>query len=395
MRATGPGSPTTGAASVIVLGVEPRVMGQIRETLGAEAVLPAGSTAFDEALATIAKIRPDAVITGFDKDSDEAIRIAGQITAEFPRIQLIALASKADPDRIRAAMRAGYREFVVLPDDADLLRQAVHEANFREDPEEDHGDVIALWGSKGGVGTTVIAVNLAAELAPVNRVCVVDLDFAMGDAAVMLDLQPQQSIMDVFRNVHRLDERMLAGHVAVHPSKVHILAQPTDLDQREEVRGDLVMKVLTAVARSYQYCLVDCGHGLDEASLTAATVADRILLIATPDVPAIKNTWRRLRLIERLGIEKSRVHLVLNRYDRKTAAVPISDIETNLSRKVDCVISEDRTVLRAVNEGKLLRDIDRKCPAVKDLETLTGIVTGGEVVAERKSSGPLSWLFKS
>lgn len=395
MRSPGSNTPSAGAASVIVVGVEPKTMGQIRETLGAEAVLPATAATFDEALGTIGKVRPDAVIVGFDKDFDEAIRIASQISAEYPRVQLVAMASKADPDRIRAAMRAGYREYVVLPDDADLLRQAVHEATFREDPEEDHGDVVTLWGSKGGVGTTFLAVNLAAELSPVHRVCVVDLDFAMGDAAVLLDLQPQQSVFDLFRNIHRLDERMLAGHVVVHSSKIHILAQPTDLDQREEVRGDLVMKVLTAVARSYQYCIVDVGSGLDEASLTAATVSDRIVLLATPDVPAIKDTWRRLRLLERLGIEKDRIHLVLNRYDKRTAALPVADIENNLSRKVDCVIQDDPRVLRAVNEGKLLRDVDRKAPATKDLEALLGLVTDGEVVVEKKPSGPLGWLFKS
>lgn len=394
MRSPGSTPPSAGAASVIVVGVDNRAMGQIRETLGAEAVVPQTSTAFEDALAAIAKARPDAVIVGFDRDYDEALRVAQQIGTEFPKTQLVALASKADPDRIRAAMRAGYREYVVLPDDADLLRQAVHEATFRDDPDEEHGDVIAIWGSKGGVGSTFLALNLGAELSPVHRVCVVDLDFAMGDAAVMLDLQPAQSIIDLFRNVHRLDERMLAGHVSVHGSKLHILAQPTDLDQREEVRGDLVMKVLTAVARSYQYCLVDLGSGLDEGSLTAATVADRILLIATPDVPAIKNTWRRLRLLERLGIEKTRVHLVLNRYDRKTAPIPLQDIETNLARKVDAVISDDRAALRAVNEGKILRDVDRKSAVARDVEALLGLVTDGEVVVEKKTSGPLGWLFK-
>ena len=192
MRSSGPNSPAVGAANVIVLGVDARTMGTIRETLGTEAVLPAAPTSFEDAMAVIAKTRPDVVIGGFDRDFDEAIRITSQIGTKFPRIQLITLASKTNPNKIRAAMRAGYREFVVLPDDADLLRQAVHEANFRGDPDSENGDVVALWGSKGGVGTTFLAVNLAAELAPVNRVCVVDLQFAMGDAAVMLDLQPQQ-----------------------------------------------------------------------------------------------------------------------------------------------------------------------------------------------------------
>lgn len=393
MRA--PGSPnSTSAASVIVVGVDSRTMGQIRETLGAEAVVPATPTSFEEALATIDKVRPDAVIVGFDKDFDEALRVAQQISVQYARTQMVALAQRADPDRIRAAMRAGYREYVVLPEDADLLRQAIHEATFRDGPDEDNGEVIALWGSKGGVGTTFLAVNLGSELSPVQRTCVVDLDFSMGDVAAMLDMQPTQTMLDVLRNVHRLDERMLAGSVAVHASKLHVLAQPTDLEQREEVRGDMVMKVLTAVARSYQYVLVDCGSRLDEATLTAVTVADRILLIATPDVPAIRNTWRRLQLIERLGIERDRVHLVLNRVDRKTPEIPFSEIETNLNRKVDASVSEDRAVVRSVNHGKLLRDVDRKTPVAKELEAMIGLVTDGEVAQPSKADGFMSRLFK-
>lgn len=390
-----PGSSSSlSAATVVVVGVDGRAMGQIRETLGTEAVVPAAATAYDDALAAIAKQRPDAVIVGFDQDFDEALRVGQQVQVEFPRTQMVALSSRTDPDRIRAAMRAGYREYVVLPGDADLLRQAVHEATFREGPDEDNGEVISIWGSKGGVGTTFLAINLAAELSPVQRVVVVDLDFSMGDAASLLDMQPGNTILDVFRNVHRLDERMLAGHVAVHSSKIHMLAQPTDLEQREEVRGDMVMKVLTACARSYQYVIIDLGSQLEEASLTAATVSDRIILVATPDVPAIKNTWRRLQLLEKLGIEKDRVHLVLNRVVRKAMPIPVAEIERNLNRRVDAIIAEDPMILRAVNEGKLLRDVDRRCPAAKDIEAMIGLVTDGEILQEKKSDGLIGRLFK-
>jgi pilus assembly protein CpaE len=383
---------TNNSATVMVIGVDARSMGQMRETLGAEVALPAQSTKYEDALAAIRKHRPDVVITGFDMDFEEAIRIAPQITAESGRIHMVALSARTDPDKIRAAMRAGYREFVVLPDDAELLRQAVHEAIYREGGDEDHGEVVTLWGSKGGAGSTFLALNLAAELSPVHRVCVVDLDFSMGDVAAFLDIVPSQSISDVLRNLNRLDERMLAGSVIVHPSKVHALAQPTDLEQREEIKGDTVMRVLTTVARSYQYCVVDCGSRLDEAALTAATVADRILLIATPDVPGIKNTWRRLQLLERLGIEKTRVHVVVNRWDKRDAPFTLADVAQNIGRKVDATVAYDKAAIRSVNEGKLLRDVDKRSQAARDVEALVGLVTDGEIAVEKTSSG--GWLPK-
>ncbi len=382
------------AANVVVIGVDARAMGQIREALGTEVVLPATITRFDEAVAEVRRFRPEVVIVGFDEDFEEAIRTAPQILAEAGRVPLVALAGKADPDRIRAAMRAGYREFVVLPNDAELLRQAVYEAMYQDSDDADTGEVITLWGSKGGAGVTFLAVNLAAELSPVHRVCVVDLDFSMGDVAAFLDLQPTRTISDLLRNVHRLDERMLTGHVAVHPSKVHVLAQPTDLDQREEVKGEVVTKVLSAVARSYQYCLVDCGSRLDEAALTAASAADRLFLVVAPDVPGVKNTWRRLALLDGLGIEKDRIHLILSRWDKKTAPFTLADIESNLGRKIDATVAFDRSAARAVNDGKLLRDIDRKCQAARDVDALVGLVTGGEIAPEQPVSGPLSWLSR-
>ncbi len=392
MRPVNPTSPSN-AATVIVVGVDARAMGQVRETLGTEAVLPTTPIQYEDAVAAVRKQRPDVVITGFDSDFEEAVRLAPAILQESSRTHLVALSSGADPDRIRAAMRAGYREFVVLPADAELLRQAVHDATFADDGEDESGKVVALWGSKGGVGTTFLTINLAGELSPVHRVCAVDLDFAMGDVAAFLDLAIPQSIADVFRNINRLDERMLSGSIAVHASKVHVLGQPVDLEQREEPRGDLVMRVLTATSRAYQYVLADCGSSLDEASVTAATVADQIVLVTTPDIPSVKNTWRRLQFVEKLGLERDRIRLVVSRWDRRAMGLTLDDIQQNLGRKVDATIAEEKLVMRAVNEGRLLRDVDRRCQGARDVEALVGLVTGEEIVPEASSSSFMSRLF--
>lgn len=382
-------------ANVLVIGTDARTMGQIRETLGTEAALSATATPFDEAMVVARKNRPDVVIAAFDAEIEEAIRIAQQIKAELPRAALVAIAQKTDPDRIRAAMRAGYSEYVVLPDDRELLRQAVHDSVFSDGPDDDAGEVVTVWGAKGGVGSTFVSVNLAAELSPVQRVCVLDMDFSMGDVAAMLDLDPQTTMSDVFKNLARLDERMLNGQMTIHPSKIHVLAQPKTLDHRDEPNSDSVMKLLTTVAKSYQYVVLDCGSRVDEAAVTAATVADRVLLISTPDVLSVKNAWRRLQLLERLGVDKKRISLVLNRVDRKNALLTTRDIEQNLGRKIDAMLSEDRVAARAVNDGKLVRDFDRRSQIARDFEAFTGLITDGEVTPEKKPSASIfASIFK-
>lgn len=387
---------TTGAASVIVVGVDQKGMGLIRECLGTEAVLPTHATEYADAIQVVRKTRPNVVVMGVDLDPHGAVRLGGDLQRESPGLHMVAISSEADPERIRAAMRAGYREFVVLPEDAVLLRQAVHDAAYGSDDSEAAGEVVAVVGSKGGCGVTLLTVNLAAELSFVHRVCVVDLDFSMGDAAAFLDLQPQSSIHDLLRSLDRLDERMLAGSVVVHPSKVHLLPQPTELIEFEEVRGDDVLAVLRAAADAYQHVLVDCGGRIDEATLMATTVADLVILVTTPSVVAVKNAWRRLQLMQRLGIEKEHIRLVVNQWDKHAELTP-GDIESNLGLPIAATIAADPTTCRkAVNVGRLLRDIDRRSDALRDISAAVELVTEKveRVQAPAGNKGSFWGLFK-
>jgi pilus assembly protein CpaE len=384
-----------GAASVIVIGVDPLGMGSIRECLGTEAVLPTHATPYEEALAVVRKTGPSVVVVGFDQDYQEAVRLGQALTGEHPGLHMVAISQKADPERIRSAMRAGYREYVVLPEDADLLRKAVHDSSQGEREEGESGTLVALVGAKGGAGVSFLTINLAAELSVIERVAAIDLDFSMGDIAAYLDLQPTKSIHDLLRNLDRIDERMLAGSVVVHPSKVHVLPQPTELTDFEEVRGEDVLRVLTAASAAYQYVLVDCGTRLDESTLTASTVADTVVLVTTPDVVAVRNAWRRLQLMDRLGLDRSNIRLVVNKWGR-TNELTQSDIETNLGVSVAATISADpQACQRAVNKGQLLREVAGRSPAYRDIVASVELITEGAARVEASPTTSPFWrLFR-
>ncbi len=384
-----------GAASVVVIGVDDSGMGSIRECLGTEAMLPPTSAPYAAAITEVESARPDVVIMGFDGDPEEAVRLGPLLASVSQGLQMVAISAKAEPERIRAAMRAGYREYVVLPEDAHLLRQAVHESTLSAPDVEDQGTVIAVIGAKGGVGATFITVNLAAELSPIERVCVVDLDFSMGDVAALLDLNPRSSIHEVMQNVARLDERMLVGSVSVHRSKVHVLNQPNQLADMHSVRGDDVLRLLTVVADAYQYVLCDCGTVIDDATLTTMTVADMILVLCTPDVPSVKNAWRRLQFLDSLGIERDSIRLIVNKWDGK-AELSRADIEKNLNIPVAATVArDDDACMKAVNAGDILRDVDKKSPTARDVSSLVSLLTEGvdrvEPETTKKSFG---WLFR-
>ena len=269
--------PRRSSATVLLVGVDALGAGQIRECLAGDAAIPNDIVHPYESSEAVRRYRPQVVIVGFDADPDAALTVGSTLQTEYPHLILIAHATMAQPERIRAAMRAGFRDFVVLPEDAALLRRTVREAPSDTVTVSDQGQVVAVIGAKGGVGSTFVTVNLGAELAPENRVCAVDLDFSMGDVAGMLDMEPASHMADLLNNVSRLDERMLAGSVGVHPSGSMCSHSPWSLVENEFLRGEDVLRVLSAAADAYQYLLVDCGGRIDDATRTASTVADLIL----------------------------------------------------------------------------------------------------------------------
>ncbi len=389
------GNPHRSAATLLVVGVGHADMGLIRECIGADAVLPDDATSFSGALEEALLQRPQVVVVGFDGDFDAAVRLGSSIKAELPQVQLVAYSRSANPERIRAAMRAGFREFVVLPEDGALLRRAVQEAPWEAARQSDQGVVVAVLGAKGGCGTTFVSVNLAAELCPVHRVCVVDMDFSMGDVANYLDLEPASHVGDLLANLNRLDERMLAGSVAVHSSQVHVIAQPLDLTAADSIRADDVLRILSTAADAYQYLVVDCGGRLDAATRTVSLAADLLLLVCTPDVPSVRNAWRRLQLLQRQGVDLDKIRLVLNRWDGGRTVSEL-DVEANLGIPVAATISsDDGHCMAAVNNGNLLRDVSRRSPASRDISNLISLITdGAERVIPMDKGSRFGWPFK-
>jgi pilus assembly protein CpaE len=364
-----------GAASVVLVGLDAEAMGAVREVLSAEAVLPPNSVLFGDAIPVIERTRPDVVIVGYTRAVDASLALAEEVRRAHPGLVLVALADGPDSHQILAAMRAGFKEFVVLPNDGERLRQVVREAAFSQGGDEEKGRVVAVAGSKGGVGVTTLAVHLAAELAGIHRVLLVDLDFGMGDVAPMMDLTSRDSIVDlVMRGTDRLDERVLTSAVVVHRSKVNVLTMPDDLENSAPMHSEEVFNVLSVAAQAYQWVILDCGTYQDEAVQLGLTIADQIVLVTTPDVTAVRDAFRRLRSLAVLGVEKDRVKLVVNRW-HKAAYVSRKDIAQNLGIPVAATISDDpRHVEQAVNEGKLIREVNRRSESARDITNLVAVL---------------------
>jgi pilus assembly protein CpaE len=390
---------SSGAASVVLVGLDSEAMGMVRETLQTEAVLPSSSIMFGDALSVIERTKPDVVIVGYTRAVDASLQLADELRRGHPSMSIVALADHADPQQILAAMRSGFKEFVVLPSDATRLRQSVRDAAFSHGADDEKGRVVAVTGAKGGVGSTTIAVHLAAELAGIHRVLLVDLDFGMGDVAPMMDLTSRDSIVDLVARADRLDERVLTSAVVVHRTKVNVLTTPDDMDSMGHIKADEIYNIISIAARAYQWVILDCGSYYDEAVSLGLNVADQIVLVTTPDVTSVRDAYRRLRSLAVLGIDKERVRLVVNRW-HKAAYVGKKDIAQNLAIPVHATIADDpRHVEQAVNEGKIIREVNKRCDTARDIANLVAMLTEdpddprSEGSHGDQSSGWLSGLF--
>jgi pilus assembly protein CpaE len=162
------------------------------------------------------------------------------------------------------------------------------------------------------------------------------------------------------------------------------------------VREDEVLRVLTVTADAYQYVLVDCGMRIDPATLTCTTVSDLVIIVCEPSVLSIKNTYRRLQLMNQLGVDKEVIRLVVNKYDRNSP-VTVKDIEKNLSCPVAATIARDDGVCaRALDQGVLIRDVDKKAQVAKDLGAAVSLITDKATKVEREVAAPslLGKIFK-
>ncbi len=360
------------AVAVMVVGASDETLESVANGLGALAqISPSHAVPYREAEAVAWVERPRIVLMDFDRNIDKGMDLGPVLLDMLPGVLLVAMSSRGDPERIRTAMRAGYREYVVIPDDLDILRRTVQQVTLESEAlEEQRGSVIALCGAKGGVGVTSITVNLAAEIAQRLRVLAIDMVYGMGDLAVLLDLKPSEGMAELLKNLGRLDDRVLEACTTMHASQALVLPQPEDAQTYEPPAVDAILRVLHVAARRFPFVLLDCGTCADEQALTAIVTADEVVLVTTPEVPALRDAWRRLRLFDRLGVERDRIRLVVNRWSR-SAPVTRRDIESNLGMPIFASLSDDPKVLyNSVNYGRTFADVNTRAAITKEIKQL-------------------------
>ncbi len=274
---------------------------------------------FDNGLKSIKKVKPDITILNLFPSEENALNLARKITLNYPETVLFVTAPQAAPDIIIQAMRAGAREFLMQPLNKDELIEAVNSIIRSKKQKSDKiskGKIITVHGAKGGVGTTTIATNIASVLSKYEKkdVILFDLNLKLGNSALFFDVKPQYSIIDVANNIDNIDTTLFKNTLPTHSSGVRILIGPSRIEEAESINATHIEQILSLFRDIFEFIIIDTNSVFDEVNIKALDEADTILTVSTLDVPSIYNTRRCLDLFQRMGYDKEKVLLILNRY---------------------------------------------------------------------------------
>jgi pilus assembly protein CpaE len=236
--------------------------------------------------------------------------------------------------------------------------------------------IITFLGSKGGVGTTFLTANLAYLLAQgdKNHVLALDLDLRYGQMVYFFDAKPQYTIAEVIENVEHLDDSYLKSLFFQWEKNLQILPAPARLEEAEAVTSENLEKVLNFVKNLsiYSHVLVDAGHHLDEVTIKALELADRVVLVANQSVPALSNTRKLLEILELIGLGDTSLEIWLNSWEKK-GDLSLDDVAKFLGREVKGTVpSSPAEVGLSINEGVPLVKTSPALNICQELKNLAG-----------------------
>ena len=333
-------------------------------------------------------LRPDIIIIDFDRDREKACRTAEKIHEVLTESAIFAASSKVQSDLIISAMRSGCTEYLSKPVDRDQLLEALARIGSRrkERREPSTGQLYAFMSAKGGTGATTLAIHLAAHLARNHsrRTLLVDLHPDLGDAAIFLALtRHQYHFYELAENAHRLDDDFLQGFVVRHPSGLDVLPAPDGVDSPRHVPGDAMQRVIEFLRGQYEFVIVDCFPALTEEVMTVIDMADQLFLVATPEIPALRNVARHLEFFGRFDYARDKVRVVINRH-MKGGAITDQQIEKAIRKDIYWKVpNQYNEVIRAINNGDPL-SVNPKSDLMASLTEWTALLTGKKAHANKK-----------
>lgn len=314
-----------------------------------------------------------------------ALELIREVALRFPAVGVILVTSDASPGLFQAAMDYGARGLVALPLSYEELASRVQAVAQWSVGVRRHlgaggdvftgvgGTVVTVSGAKGGTGTTLTAIQLAlAAQASGRSTALVDMDLQTGDIASYLDVQFRRSVVDLAA-ITDISPRVLADAVFRHDTGLALLLAPAEGERGEDVTDRAARQIVSALRSRYEVVVIDCGAQLGGAGAAAVEMADRALLVTTPDVVAVRGAKRAVRMWDRLQIRKAEeTTVVVNRHSRATEIQPPLIQKITGTAVAATVVPANFKELQSVVDAGRIHELESKSSVKQALWGLAG-----------------------
>lgn len=308
----------------------------------------------------------DVVLMGSNV-SENGYAATEKIISEYPELAVVIIDENLKKETIHKALFAGAKDVLIYPfTPAQLVdtiyrahellkkKSAVYRNNASKAKKQSSlGNVITLFSTKGGVGKTFIATNLAVALKKESgkRIVLVDLDLDFGNAALALNIAPKFTISDVVDDINNIDQDLIESYLIRHESGIRILPANLKPQITEFINADHVQVILKTLQKSFDYVIIDMPARFYETIGPAFVIADNLFVVTTPEISTIRNVKSALLTLNDLNYPKSKIKVILNRSDRGSLIKP-KDIEATLNQNIYASINFDyKNAISSLNEG--------------------------------------------
>lgn len=286
-----------------------------------------------------------------------------KVTKECKSCKVLALSDNPSVDLIIEIMRAGAKEFVPIPIIKSEFFESVNKllSEFNETKKTNNCKIISVFSNKGGIGKTSLATNLALELSKITKenIALIDLNFQMGDITTFLDLKPSFNISYMLENLDKINETFLLSTLERYKkTSLYVLADPPYFKQADNIQPRQITKLFNTLKETFSYIIVDAEASFEGKNIAALDNSDLVLLVSVANLPALRNTQRCLELFEKLGYDKEKVKIIINRY-MENDEIKGADIEKVLSKKIYWKIPNNYfAIMTAINKGIPVSEIN-------------------------------------
>lgn len=333
---------------------------------------------------------PDLLIVEIPREvaargAEAATHVIESVSQALPNTAILATGPVLPADVVIRLLRAGAVEFLNRPvERADILAALDKLGRFHRGsaPQRRLGRMTSVFATKGGLGVTTVATNLAVALASrgSESVLLVDLDSRQSDVATFLNLRTTYSVLDAFENVGRMDESFLRGLLTRHGSGLWVLPGPQRMERIQF--GAEPVRIGLEIMRSYfDHIILDLRHDLDPGTVTALELSDTILFLTSLDVAAIRSSIAGVAAFRQLGISQQRMKVVVMREDT-AEDMTTKQVRDALGMPVFWSVPNDyQAVMASINTGDPVVHASPRSKVARNMRQLS------DWVGQQKHSG--------